>query len=188
MKRTFNDFSILIVEDEPAILDLLEDYLKEEGRNVEGVLRGEFALNKHRENHYDLLIVDINLPDISGIELMKHIRSFDSMVEFIIITGYASLESAIEAVRLGAFDYIVKPFRIEELKNTVNNVKEKVALKNLNRYLLKNIENLYNEIKRYSTGNQKEPFENTLQSINTQRILDIIHTLENFEKGRFLID
>lgn len=188
MKKTINDFSILIVEDEPAILDLLEDYLKKEGESVDGALRGEIALSKHQETPYDLLIVDINLPDISGIDLMKRIRTFDSVVEFIIITGYASLESAIEALRLGAFDYIIKPFRIEELKNTVKNVKEKVILKHLNGYLFKSIENLYNEIQRYSMGNQTETFEKGIQHIHTQKIMDIIRTLEDYRKGRFLID
>lgn len=190
MRRQPEQFRILIVDDEPEIVDLLEGYLRDMGETVQGVTRGTDAIARQKDEPFDLLVVDLNLPDINGIELIGKIRQFDSEVEFVIITGYASLKSAVEAIRLGAFDYLVKPFRLEELGVAVKNAKEKILLRRLNNQLLNRLRGLYEEIERYSLSDQGQGPERTERcSVDaTKVLLDEIRVLEGLRKRRFLID
>ena len=164
MNRNDNDFKILVVDDNRELREILEEYLRGEGDNVEGADNGKEALEKYRENYYDLIITDLNMPELAGMELIKIIQQENEITEFVIITGYASMDSAVEAIKIGAFDYIVKPFRMEELKVVVKNVREKVRLKKLNTQLYDTLKSFYDEIERYrkkSEGDtvQKEPEE-----------------------------
>jgi DNA-binding NtrC family response regulator len=149
MARKSESFRILIVDDNREIRIILEEYLKEDWYLAEGAGTGGEALEKHRETPFDLIITDLNMPGMTGLELIKEISKEESTTEFIIITGYASLDSAIEAVKAGAFDYIVKPFRIEELKVVIKNAKDKIALKKANRQLFDKLKSFYFEISRY---------------------------------------
>jgi DNA-binding NtrC family response regulator len=149
MKKRDEAFSILIVDDNREIRTILEEYLKEEGYAADGAAGGKEALAKYRETTYDLVITDLNMPGMTGIELIKEIAREEHITEFIIITGYASLDTAIEAVKAGAFDYLVKPFRIEELKVVIKNARDKIMLKKANNQLFAKVKNFYNEISRY---------------------------------------
>ena len=149
MTRKDEPFRILIVDDNREIRTILEEYLKEEGYLAEGAGDGKEALTKYGQKSYDLIITDLNMPGMTGIELIKEIAKEENTTEFIIITGYASLDSAIEAVKSGAFDYLVKPFRIEELKVVIKNVKDKIMLKKANRQLFDKLKSFYFEISRY---------------------------------------
>jgi DNA-binding NtrC family response regulator len=149
MTRKDDAFRILIVDDNREIRTILEEYLKEEAYVAEGAADGEEALRKHNLEAFDLIITDLNMPGMTGIELIKEIAKGESTTEFIIITGYASLDTAIEAVKAGAFDYIVKPFRIEELKVVIKNAKDKIALKKANKQLFEKLKSFYVEVSRY---------------------------------------
>ncbi len=149
MARKDENFSILIVDDNIEIRTILEEYLKEEGCAADGAGDGKEALQKYRETPYDLVITDLNMPGMTGIELIRQIGASESMTEFIIITGYASLDTAIEAVKAGAFDYLVKPFRIEELMVVIKNAKDKIMLKKANSQLFDKLKNFYIEISKY---------------------------------------
>ncbi len=149
MTRKNESFRILIVDDNREIRLILEEYLREEGYAAEGAGDGREALTKHSDARYDLIITDLNMPGMTGIELIKEIGKEESTTEFIIITGYASLDTAIEAVKAGAFDYIVKPFRIEELKVVIKNAKDKIMLKKANKQLFDKLRSFYSEISRY---------------------------------------
>jgi len=149
MKHRNDPFRILIVDDNREIRTILEEYLKEEGYVAEGATDGEDALKKHLDSPFDLIITDLNMPEMTGIELIRAVGKGDSPTEFIIITGYASLDTAIEAVKAGAFDYIVKPFRIEELKVVIKNARDKIALKKTNQLLFDKLKSFYFEISRY---------------------------------------
>ena len=142
MTKNSESFRILIVDDNREIRAILEEYLREEGYVAEGAGDGKEALEKHGTGPFDLIITDLNMPGMTGIELIKEVAKDESTTEFIIITGYASLDTAIEAVKAGAFDYIVKPFRIEELKVVIKNVKDKVMLKKANKQTLRQVEEL----------------------------------------------
>ena len=132
MAEISDSFRILIVDDNREIRAILEEYLREEGYDAQGAGDGDEALKVHGEAPFDLIITDLNMPGMTGIELIKELATEGNTTEFIIITGYASLDTAIEAVKAGAFDYIVKPFRIEELKVVIKNAKDKIALKKTN--------------------------------------------------------
>jgi DNA-binding NtrC family response regulator len=194
MTRNENDFKILVVDDNRDLREILEEYLRGDGDNVEGADNGKEALEKYRDNYYDLIITDLNMPELAGMELIKLIQQENEITEFVIITGYASMDSAVEAIKIGAFDYIVKPFRMEELKVVVKNVREKVRLKKLNTQLFDTLKSFYGEIERYrknSEGDtvQKEPVETVFASISdTEKIVKEIKNFEKLKKGRLLID
>jgi CheY-like chemotaxis protein len=101
---------ILLVDDEPAVVQLLTVALQGQGWVVDGATTGEQALQLFRTEPYDLLLVDKNLPDLPGIEVIRQIRAHNSVTRFILITGYASVDSAIESANLGIHAYIEKPF------------------------------------------------------------------------------
>jgi DNA-binding NtrC family response regulator len=149
MNKKTDIFRILIVDDHREIRSILEEYLREEGYQADGASDGQEALAMQKAEPFDLIITDLNMPGMTGIELIKEITKDDYTTEFIIITGYASLDTAIEAVKAGAFDYIVKPFRIEELKVVIKNVKDKILLKKANKQLFDKLKSFYLEISRY---------------------------------------
>jgi DNA-binding NtrC family response regulator len=189
MTRQDNPFRILIVDDNKELREILEEYLRDEGGLVDGASNGKDALAKNSHAPYDLIITDLNMPEVTGMEMIRKIKEENDVTEFIIITGYASLDSAVEAVKMGAFDYIVKPFRMEELKVVVKNVREKVALKRLNMTLFNKLRGLYDEIERYK---YKVGFENA-EPVNTniadsEHILTEIKRMEKMAKGRLFID
>jgi two-component system response regulator PilR (NtrC family) len=107
--------TIHIIDDEPVIQDVLSQLLTSEGYEVEVSSSGEEALNKHATQSFDLILLDLLMPGLDGIEVLKAIKKIDPQALIIIITAYASVESAIAAMKLGAFDYIQKPFKHDEL-------------------------------------------------------------------------
>lgn len=121
--------NVLIVDDEEVIHQVLARVLKSSGYNLEFVTTGEEALGNVQEKEYNLLIVDKNLPGISGLEVMEDARLIDPELEFIVITAYASYQSAVEALRLGAFDYIEKPF--SDLKLLKEKIRRALARQHL---------------------------------------------------------
>jgi DNA-binding NtrC family response regulator len=149
MAKKSESFRILIVDDNREIRAILEEYLREEGYEAQGAGDGKEALVLHGSSPFDLIITDLNMPGMTGIELIKELAKDGGTTEFIIITGYASLDTAIEAVKAGAFDYIVKPFRIEELKVVIKNAKDKVMLTKANKQLFDKLKSFYFEVSRY---------------------------------------
>jgi DNA-binding NtrC family response regulator len=101
---------VLVVDDEQVILTVVGNLLRDEGYEVELVLCGKEALERLDAQYFDLMIVDKNLPDMSGLDLLRKIRQSQPEMESVLITGYGSLESAIEALHLGAGGYLLKPF------------------------------------------------------------------------------
>ena len=163
-----DDFRILIVDDNRDLRSILEEYLSDQGL-VEGADNGREALVKHKARAYDLIITDLNMPELTGTELVKRIKEENDEPEFIIITAYASLDSAIEAVKLGAFDYIVKPFRIEEVKVVVKNAKDKILLKKVNSRLFNQLQGFYEEIARYKRSQSPDTSSSPMQTEDIMR-------------------
>ncbi len=107
---------ILVVDDEAIIRTTLERILIEEGYQVTSVSSGAEALAGLNRSDVDLVLLDLNLPDLNGIEVLKRAKESDPDLLVIIVTGYASVESAVEALKLGAYDYIKKPFKADVIK------------------------------------------------------------------------
>lgn len=191
MQKDEDAFRVLVVDDNTDFRTALIEYISSEGETVEGAPDGDEALEMFIRRPYDLIITDLNMPGLSGIELIRQIKRQNELTEFIIITGYASLDSAIEAVKIGAFDYIVKPFRMEEIMVALKNVKEKVSLKKTNMELFKKLRNLYTEIERYSFKKKEDSLDRPADGEfpnHTERIVKEIKGLEGLIKGRLLID
>ena len=123
---------IHIIDDEPIIHEVLGDLLTTEGYDVESSFNGEEALDKHSPDTYDLILLDLLMPGMNGIEVLGKIKKIDPHAIIIIITAYASVESAISAMKKGAFDYIQKPFKHDELLLTIDRAREHKKLQDEN--------------------------------------------------------
>ncbi|KAF0184546.1 MAG: acetoacetate metabolism regulatory protein AtoC [Nitrospirae bacterium] len=134
---------LLIVEDEDELRDRLQRIFTDEGYSVDVVGDGESAIKLYDEGLYDAVITDIILPGIDGIELLRRIkeRSQDQCV--IIMTAYASLDTAVKALKAGAYDYLIKPLMYEEIKQSVRNALREKSLCVENVILKKEIERRY---------------------------------------------
>jgi DNA-binding response OmpR family regulator len=103
---------ILVVDDELDLSSMLQMHLEAEGYRVDTAASGAAAMTMLTKDHFHLLITDIKMPDMSGLELVRAARQADRDAAIIIMTAYASVETVIEAQRLGADDFLVKPFRV----------------------------------------------------------------------------
>ena len=111
---------ILAVDDEAIVLDSFRKILVVAGYSVDTVLTGPEALGLVRKNHYDFVFTDFKMPDMDGVEVTKAVKHLRPDVDVIMITGYASIESAVETMKHGAMDYVQKPFAEDELVDLVN--------------------------------------------------------------------
>lgn len=114
--------SILIVDDEDNVSKLLDKVLFKEGYITYTADSGEKALDIINEHCIDVVITDIKMPNMSGIELLKRIKEIDSSINVVMITAFATLDTAIDALRMGAKDYITKPFNLDEIINSVKGI------------------------------------------------------------------
>ena len=111
---------MLIVDDEPNMRKVLADVFADEGMSVDVTADGLTAVSLINQNSYDVAIVDLKLPDISGIDVIKEIRRRNLSTIILMITAYSTVDTAIEAMKLGAYDYVTKPFKVERLKEIIN--------------------------------------------------------------------
>ncbi|HEY4492296.1 MAG TPA: response regulator, partial [Acidobacteriota bacterium] len=102
--------SILVVDDEPIVRESLGSWFREEGFTVDLAQSGKEALEKLTKGGWDIFLLDIKMPGMDGLELQRKIREINAGATIIIMTAYASVETAVEAMKQGAYDYIVKPF------------------------------------------------------------------------------
>ena len=128
--------NILVLDDDSVVRRALTDVLTDEGYRVQAAADGAEGLEKAREQEFNLALVDIRLPDVSGMEVLQALKETDPDIEVLIITAYPGLETAIEAVRVGAYDYVVKPFTDADLLVKIENALEKQQLALSNRQLL----------------------------------------------------
>ncbi|MDH4272880.1 MAG: response regulator, partial [Candidatus Aminicenantes bacterium] len=116
--------TIHVIDDEPIIHEVLSQLLTAEGYEVELSSSGEEALERHSSQTHDVTLLDLLMPGLDGIEVLKNIKRVDPQAVIIIITAYASVESAIAAMKMGAYDYIQKPFKHDELILTIERALE----------------------------------------------------------------
>ncbi len=135
---------ILIVDDEEGMRKLLARVLIKHGYDAVIAGSGEEALALVETDTFDLIITDIKMPGMDGLELLNEIKSFDPDLPIIVITAYGTVESAVQALRAGAYDYITKPFETDEIHLTVAKVFEHERLLAENRYLHEQLDGRYN--------------------------------------------
>src|SRR3989338_5178817 len=119
------DVGVLIVDDEPLIRKSLFEILLIEGYCVQMAASGEEAVNFLSKAKADIVVTDLKLPQMSGIDLLEKIKKITPQTEVILMTGYGTIESAFEAMKKGAFNYITKPINDQEIKITIHKIVEK---------------------------------------------------------------
>ncbi|MEA5114335.1 MAG: sigma-54 dependent transcriptional regulator [Geobacteraceae bacterium] len=134
---------ILLVEDDDISRDTLSRLLKMSGYSVKGAASGKIGLSFLDHEPFDIIITDLLLPDINGIEILKQAKDVSPSTEVILITGHASAETAVKAMKEGAFDYITKPLNFDELSILIANALEKRQLRSENVYLKQQLHNKY---------------------------------------------
>ena len=120
---------ILVVDDEESMRQLLEIALGKDGHRITVAESGKKAIELVDQSAFDLVISDIKMFHMSGVEVLRYVKQTDPSIPVIMITAFASAETAVEALRLGAYDYLTKPFKIDELKANIKNALEKRRLK-----------------------------------------------------------
>ncbi len=113
------NYKLLVVDDELFVRELLEEYFSKMDFDVVVAGSGPDALKAVAENSFNVALIDLKMSDMDGIETLKKIQQLDGNLILILMTGYPTVESSVEAMRSGAFDYVVKPFRLNELKDIV---------------------------------------------------------------------
>jgi len=136
------EIGILIVDDEPSVRDSLYQWFKDDGYRVDTAADAASALKKLQENPWDIILLDIKMPGMDGIELQNRIKQIDKNIVTIIITAYASVDTAIQALKDGAFDYVTKPIDPDDLSKLIRNAIDKRRLVTENIQLRQQIEDL----------------------------------------------
>ncbi len=134
---------ILVVDDEESIREFFEIMLKREGYEVFSAQNGKEGFEAFKKNPVDLIISDIQMPEMSGMELLVKVKETDPETPMIMITAFGSTETAVEALKMGAYDYIQKPFKLDEVKIVIRQALEKRSLKMENVQLKKELGTRY---------------------------------------------
>jgi len=158
---------ILVIDDDPSIRNMLAIVLKKSGFQVTCTESGKTSLEKLKKESFDLIISDIKMPDIDGIELLKKIKTISPEIPVIMITAFASANDAVEAMKLGAEDYVTKPFSLDELKIIIDRAIYKTNMEKEN-------------IQLKSRLTDKEKFENIVGK--NQKMLDIFEMVDTISQ------
>lgn len=164
------DMTVLIVDDEADVSRGLTEFLCEQGYSAEAAVGGADAVSRLGKARFDLVVSDIRMPDLDGVQLLRKIKAEWPAAEVILMTAYGSKESAIEALRLGAYDYIEKPFDVEELLNATVNCLRSVALRRQN-------ERLIEELREHQRVLEQRVEEKTRETLEQERRLARVETL-----------
>jgi len=157
-----NHGRVLIVDDDRAMCQLLIDLLREEGYETDVAYEGETALQKSRQSYFDLTITDLMMPKMRGVELVQRLREIDNGALVLLITGFGTIESAVEAMRAGAFHYVTKPFRNEEILIQIKRALEQKRLE-------QEVQRLRTEVRAHHR------FQNIIgQSVAMKKILETV--------------
>lgn len=151
---------VLIIDDEKIALRNLEHVMKKEGYDIVATQSGQNALKILEEQSFEVVLTDLRMEKVDGMQILKRCHELYPDTEVIMITGFATLETAVETMKHGAFYYISKPFKLDEVRKVVKEAVEKVRLKNENRQLREQIENYQGKVKIIT------------QDIKIQKLLD----------------
>jgi DNA-binding NtrC family response regulator len=148
---------IMVIDDEESMCRFMQIMLQKEGYDVTSTVSSKEALEEMKSKDYDLVIADLMMPEMNGLELLSRAKSIHPDINFIVMTAYASVDSAIEALKKGAFDYITKPFKVDEIKIAIKKslTQKRIAEENVN--LKRQLKKEYGL--QSLTGNSPEMFQ-----------------------------
>ncbi|MCL5023345.1 MAG: sigma-54 dependent transcriptional regulator [Nitrospirae bacterium] len=156
---------LLIVDDEKIAVKSLEHVMKKEGYEVTATQSGANALKLLEEQPFEVVLTDLKMEKVDGLQILKKCRELSPDTEVIMITGFATLESAVETMKHGAFYYIAKPFKLDEVRKVVREATEKVRLKGENRQLREQVEAYQGKVKIITQDPQMEKLLDTVRQI-----------------------
>lgn len=136
--------SLLIVDDEESVRDSLENWFLEDGYLVECAENARIALNMLEENKFDIVLTDIKMPGMDGLEMLKRIKLINPDILVIVMTAFAAVDTAVQALKDGAFDYVTKPFDPDDLAHLIRNASRQISLKRENSRLREHVVSLEN--------------------------------------------
>jgi len=137
------DYNILVIDDEAAQRDVLTGYLKKKGYKIFSASSGKEGIETARTNSVDIILSDFKMPDLNGIEVLENVKKLNPEISFVIVTAYGTVENAVKAMRLGAFDYISKPVDLDELDLMIERIIEHKNLKSENQLLKTQLQEKY---------------------------------------------
>ena len=166
--------NVLVVDDESLIRDYLKEILKRMGCSADEAVNGKEAIEKLKNSEYDIVITDIRMPEISGMDVLKEAKISQPSSEILMITAFGTIENAVEAMKMGAYDYITKESSLDHIELIVKKAIEHHRLKNENRYLRSEIDGLYG-------------FDNIVgRSAKMQKIFDMLKTVAESDATVFI--
>ena len=158
---------ILVADDEESIREFLDIMLRKEGYEVSLAEDGEKAIEILKKKAFDLVISDLQMPKVTGIELLKHVKEQSPDIVFMLITAFGTTETAVEAMKMGAYDYILKPFKIDEVRINIANALKSKKLEGENRVLKKEL------------GKENQIHNLVGNSEQMHRVFDMINRVSN---------
>ncbi len=158
-------FEVLIVDDDPSIRKRCVQLLHKKGYQVEGISSGDVALRIVKSRYIGLVVADIRMPGLNGLELLEKIKGINPSTEVIMITGYGTVESAVKAIKLGAYDYLTKPFDMDKLLKVVENVSTKFSLSEEVRVLRQRLNTYADTPSIVSASNQMHRIFNLIEKV-----------------------
>src|SRR3954471_13336810 len=150
MSKAVSPMRVLVVDDDREICDYMETFLNKDGLEVKTLSDPEKVADEVKNGGYHMVVLDLMMPKLDGVEVLSRIRKVDSDVAVVIFTGYPSLESAVQSMKLDAVDYLKKPFDPDEFREVVSRVMRKKGLlrspeENLHRVIGETVRNLRKE-------------------------------------------
>ena len=137
------DYNILVIDDEAAQRDVLTGYLKKKGYQIFAASSGKEGIEITKNEPVDIILSDFKMPDLNGIEVLEQVKKMNPEISFVIVTAYGTVENAVKAMRLGAFDYISKPVDLDELDLMIERIIEHRNLKSENQLLKTQLQEKY---------------------------------------------
>ena len=172
---------ILVVDDEKILRNLLERTLQVSGYEVDCAEDGMEAVEQLQATPYRIVITDLMMPRMDGMELLRYIKKNHPDTAVIIITGFASIDSAMMAVREGAYDYITKPFQIEAILHSVEKARERVELVQEKQQLIDKLERAYDKIE--ALLGEKENLSKRMEGVE----VELVRRREEVRNGMFAL-
>jgi two-component system OmpR family response regulator len=151
MSKAVAPMRVLVVDDDREICDYMETFLSKDGLEVKTISEPELVPDEVKNGGYHMVVLDLMMPKIDGVEVLQRIRKVDSDVAVVIFTGYPTFESAVQSMKLDAVDYLKKPFDPDEFREVVDRVMRKKGLmrspeENLHRVIGETVRNLRKEV------------------------------------------
>jgi DNA-binding response OmpR family regulator len=172
--------TVLVVDDEGDVCRGIAEFLEAQNYNVEIAAGGVEGLSKLEQARFDLVVSDIRMPGVDGMQLLRKTKEAWPATEVILMTAYGSKETAIEALRLGAYDYIEKPFDVEELLKTTTNCLKNVALRRQNERLVGQLQEHQQVLERRVEEKTEEVLEHERRLARVDTLRQTLTTLAHY--------